>query len=189
MTPNGDVTTIYAFCDSCANGSSPSGVLQVTDGNLYGTTLYGGGPEAGTIFKVTPNGTLTTLYEFCSQSGCMDGAFPVAGLLQATNGDFYGTTSAGTALLAGTVFRLSAGLRPFVAMLPVSATVGAQIKILGTDLTGATSVTFNGTAAAFEVVSHTEIVATVPAGASSGEIQAVTPNGTLSSNVPFRVLP
>jgi uncharacterized protein (TIGR03437 family) len=76
-----------------------------------------------------------------------------------------------------------------VKTLPHSGQVGAAIRILGTDLTGATSVSFNGTLAAFNVVSPTEITTTVPAGATTGKIQVTTPGGTLSSNVPFRVLP
>jgi hypothetical protein len=65
--------------------------------------------------------------------------------------------------------------------------VGAAVKILGTDLTGATSVSFNGTAAGFKVVSSSEITTAVPGGAITGEVQVVTPNGTPSSNVAFRV--
>ena len=61
------------------------------------------------------------------------------------------------------------------------------IKILGTDLTGATSVTFNGSPAVFKVISKSLIGATVPVGATTGTVQVVTPGGTLSSNVPFRV--
>ena len=87
----------------------------------------------------------------------------------------------------GTVFSLSVGLGPFVETQPTSGKVGAAVKILGTNLTGATSVTFNGTAAAFKVVSSSLITATVPAGATTGKVQVVTPSGTLSSNVPFRV--
>jgi hypothetical protein len=64
-----------------------------------------------------------------------------------------------------------------------------KVKILGTDLTGATGVSFNGAAAVFEVISSSEITATVPAGASSGKVQVETPSGTLSSNVSFRVVP
>jgi uncharacterized protein (TIGR03437 family) len=67
--------------------------------------------------------------------------------------------------------------------------VGAAVKILGTDLTGATSVTFNGTATEFTVVSSSEIATKVPTGATTGEVKVVTPGGTLSSNMSFRVLP
>src|ERR1022692_482529 len=63
----------------------------------------------GTVFKIAPSGTLTTLYSFCAQSACTDGANPVAGLVQATNGDFYGTTENGGAYGYGTVFRITGG--------------------------------------------------------------------------------
>lgn len=56
-------------------------------------------------------------------------------------------------------------------------------------MTGATSVTFNGTAAVFKVASSSLITTTVPAGATTGTVKVVTPGGTLSSNVPFQVLP
>jgi uncharacterized repeat protein (TIGR03803 family) len=59
---------------------------------------------------MTPNGTVTTLYSFCSQSHCPDGADPVAGLVQGSDGDFYGTTYYGVVDNNGTVFRLSLGL-------------------------------------------------------------------------------
>jgi len=109
--------------------------------------------------------------------------------VQHTNGNLYGTTDDGGANGYGTVFRLSAGLGPFVVTLPTSATVGAAVKILGTNLTGATRVRFNGTAAAFTVASSSEITTTVPAGATTGTVEVVTPSGTLSSNAPFRVRP
>jgi uncharacterized repeat protein (TIGR03803 family) len=162
--------------------------VQATDGNLYGTT-HGGGVSAlnhGTIFRITPNGTLTTLYGFCSQSGCIDGAYPIA-LIQATDGNLYGTTESDWPNDYGTVFTLYVGLGPFVETLPTSGKVGAAVKILGTNLTGATGVTFNSAAAVFTVVSPSLITTTVPAGATTGKVQVVTPSGTLSSNVPFRV--
>jgi uncharacterized repeat protein (TIGR03803 family) len=155
--------------------------------------MQGGPGGGGTIFKITPNGTLTTLYSFCSESGCTDGKSPAAALIQATNGDFYGTAFAGGAYDDGAVFRLSLGLGPFVETQPSSGKVGAAVRILGTDLTGASSVTFNGVPAVVGVSSApgivTEITTYVPAGASSGTVQVITPSGTLSSNVPFRVLP
>ena len=194
IAPGGTLTTLYSFCSQsgCADGQNPGAALvQATDGDFYGTTESGGtNLYYGTIFKITPGGMLTTLYSFCSQNACVDGGTPYAGLVQATNGDFYGTTaSEGTDVHYGTAFSLSMGLGPFVKTLPTSGKVGATVKILGSDLTGATGVSFNGTAAVFEVVSNSEITATVPAGAIAGRVQVATPGGTLSSNVPFRVLP
>jgi uncharacterized protein (TIGR03437 family) len=81
------------------------------------------------------------------------------------------------------------GLGPFVETSPASGAVGAAVKILGTDLTGATKVTFNGKAASFKVASSTEITATVPTGATTGTVKVIDPRGTLSSNVVFRVTP
>ena len=192
ITPSGTETTLYAFCakSGCTDGEAPhAGLVQATNGDFYGTTFKGGANGAGTVFKITLSATLTTLYSFCSQGGCTDGKSPVAGLLQATNGDFYGTTADGGANNDGTIFSLSVGLGPFVKTQPTSGNVGAAVKILGTNLTGATSVSFNGTAAVFTVVSPSLITTTVPAGASSGKVQVVTPSGTLSSNASFRVVP
>jgi hypothetical protein len=73
------------------------------------------------------------------------------------------------------IFSLSVGLGPFVETEPASGAVGAAVNILGTNLTGATSVTFNGIAAKFTVVSSSEITTTVPAGATTGEVQVVDP--------------
>jgi uncharacterized repeat protein (TIGR03803 family) len=187
ITPSGTLTTLYFF-DGGTDGSTPwAGLVQATDGKLYGTTLIGGPNDAGTIFEITTSGTLTTLYTFCLQNGCPDGDGPRGELVQATNGTFYGTTFAGGANGDGTVFSLSAGLGPFVETLPTAGKVGAAVKILGTKLTGATSVTFNGSVAVFKVVSKSLITTTVPTGASTGTVEVTTPKGTLKSNVVFRV--
>jgi uncharacterized repeat protein (TIGR03803 family) len=207
ITPSGQLTTLHSFFSpGDFQSTNPlGGLVQGTDGNLYGTTQFGGannGPlnsyGGGTVFKITPSGTLTTLYNFCSQANCADGGYPSAGLVQATDGNFYGTATYGgnsgfgcgqVFNGCGTVFKLSVGLKPFVKTLPTSGKVGAAVKILGTNLKGASSVSFNGTAALFKVVSASEITATVPTGATTGTVQVVTPRGTFSSNVPFRVLP
>jgi uncharacterized repeat protein (TIGR03803 family) len=202
ITPSGTLTTLYSFCSKsgCTDGSEyqnqyadGGGLVQATDGNFYGTTLSGGANVYyGTVFKITPSGALTTLYSFCSQNGvvgCTDGASPYAGLVQATDGNFYGTTSGGGANSDGTIFSLSVGLGRFVETLPTSGKVGAAVKILGTNLTGATSVSFNGTAATFKVVSSSEITTTVPVGATSGFVKVTTPGKTLKSNMAFRVRP
>ena len=79
--------------------------------------------------------------------------------MQGTDGTLYGTTPYGgnlsdcNGLGCGTVFSLSMGLGPFITTLPSSGKIGTAVKILGTDLKGASSVTFNGTAATFKVMS------------------------------------
>lgn len=190
ITPTGTRTTLYSFCAQlpCADGIDPySSLVQATDGNFYGTTYLGGANNSGTVFKITPQGSLTTLDSFCAQSACTDGYGPV-GLVQATDGNFYGTTESGGANNDGTVFTLSVGLGPFVKTQPASGKVGAGINILGTNLSGATSVTFNGTAATFTLVSPSLITTTVPPGATTGEVKVIKPHGTVHSNVPFLVL-
>jgi uncharacterized repeat protein (TIGR03803 family) len=197
ITPSGKLTTLYSVCSQtgCPDGNYLySALIQATDGNLYGVMEIGGANNGGTVFRMTLSGTLTTLYSFCSQPACADGQYPAAGLVQDTNGNLYGTTADGGAnacsgLTCGTVFSLSIGLPPFVETQPTAGKVGTTVKILGTNLTGATSVNFNGKAGTFTVASSSEITATVPAGATTGDLQVVTPSGTLSSNVSFRVLP
>ncbi len=203
ITPAGSFTLLYTFCSqtNCTDGEYPtSALVQANDGNFYGTTSHGGTNNTesfcgsigcGTIFKITTGGTFTTLYNFCSQSNCADGGTPNAAMLQDTNGIFYGTThdggNSGQQFSYGTVFSLSTGLRAFVETQPTFGKVGAPVKILGTNLTGATSVTFNGTSASFTVVSSSEIKTSVPSGATSGKVKVTTPSGVLSSNVRFRV--
>jgi uncharacterized repeat protein (TIGR03803 family) len=178
ITLGGTLTVLNTF--NFTDGALPfAGLVQATDGNFYGTTEFGGVAE-GNIFEITPQGTITSLYNFCSQTGCPDGNLPLGGLVQATNGTLYGTTQFGGTSTAcpmncGTLFSLAVGLQPFVETRPTSGKVGAKVKILGTNLSGATSVTFNGTTAVFNVVSKSEIKTTVPAGATTGKVKVVTP--------------
>jgi uncharacterized repeat protein (TIGR03803 family) len=194
ITPTGDLTTLYSFCaagDPCPDGAEPAGVLvQGSDGNFYGTTFHGGTTynNGGTVFSITPTGTLRTLHSFCSQNGCPDGDMPYGGVIQDTDGNFYGTTSNG-GLGAGTAFSLSVGLGPFIETLPTSGTVGTAVTILGTDLTDVTNVRFNGLESKFTIVSASEITTTVPKGATTGPVRVITPTGKLQSNVPFTVTP
>jgi uncharacterized repeat protein (TIGR03803 family) len=193
ITPGGVFRTVYSFCSqaNCTDGRSPSAdMVQANDGNFYGTTHSGGSEGSGTIFKITPHGTLTTLYNFCSQTGCVDGGDPQGGITQATNGDFYGTTLRDGANQNGTVYSLSVGLGPFVKTLPTMGAEGTVVEILGDNLSATSSVAFNGTAAVFTVNSTgTGIRTTVPSGATTGAVQVTTPGAVLSSNVPFKVLP
>jgi len=236
ITPAGKLTTLYSFCSqtNCPDGANPiAGLIQATDGNFYGTATQGGANGGGTVFKITPSGKLTTLHTFDGTDGfnpeatlvlatdenfygttCCggadgdgtifkitpsgklttlhtfdgtDGEFTAQALVQDSNGKFYGTAPDGGAAGDGTIFSLSVGLGPFVETQPTSGKVGSAVKILGTNLTGATSVTFNGTAALFKVVSASLITTNVPTGATTGTVEVKTPKGTLKSNVAFRV--
>jgi uncharacterized repeat protein (TIGR03803 family) len=189
VTTSGSFTILHNFDGT--DGENPyCGLLQATNGNFYGTTQAGGAHNGGTIFEITAGGTFTTIHNFCALSMCSDGDYPRAGLFQATNGVLYGSTFYGGDNDYGTIFSLSLGLAPFVQAVPGAGPVGTPVTILGTDLTGASSVSFDGTPAAFDVVSATQITTTVPSGATTGKIEVVTPGATLFTNLAnFRVTP
>src|SRR5262249_25656465 len=108
ITPGGTLTTLYSFGSTFSDGGNPiAGLVLATNGNFYGTTYNFGANGYGTIFKITPRGKSTTLYNFCSQSGCTDGYTAYGALVQAMNGNFYGTTYSGGASGDGTVFKIT----------------------------------------------------------------------------------
>lgn len=190
ITSAGKLTTIHDFCslqdDNCTYGANPNVPMVLgNDGNLYGTT-FEGGLGCGVIFESTTSGTLTVLYNF----PCPEGEYASANTpVQATDGTFYGTAQNGGANYDGIVYSLATGLPAFVTASPGAGKVGARIIISGTNLTGAASVTFNGTAAQYRVYAKTVILADVPLGATTGLVQVTTPSGTLTSNVAFHVIP
>lgn len=100
ITTNGNFTVLYTFSDGTDGANPLAGLIQASDGNLYGTARYGGLAGAGTIFQITTNGTFTSLYSFINEA---DGAFPHRGLVQASDGNLYGTTRSG--INYGTVFQ------------------------------------------------------------------------------------
>ncbi len=98
VAPGGKLTPRYNFCsgENCVDGGEPlAGIILATDGNFYGTASDGGAYGGGTVFQITRGGNLTTLYSFCAQTNCTDGSDPSAALVQATDGNFYGTTFSG----------------------------------------------------------------------------------------------
>lgn len=103
----GAESVVYAFAGGSSDGANPyAGLIQATDGDLYGTTV-GGGPGAdGTVFRLNPSsGAESLVYAFAGGSG--DGANPYGGLIQAKDGKLYGTTSKGGASSAGIVFSIT----------------------------------------------------------------------------------
>ncbi len=124
MDSLGNLTTLHSFAGSPTDGAYPLGLVQAIDGNFYGTTVSGGTSNYGTVFKMDSAGNLTTLYSF---TGGSDGANPAAGLIQATDGNFYGTTFNGGASNFGTVFKMdSAGTLTTLHSLVGSPSEGAS---------------------------------------------------------------
>jgi uncharacterized repeat protein (TIGR03803 family) len=110
ITPGGTLTTLYTFGhdEDFTDGQGPLGLTLGADGNFYGVTAGGGKSTSGTIFKITPQGTFTSLYSFCAKANCTDGAFPLGGLVQGSDGNFYGATAEfGTAGAEGVLFKMT----------------------------------------------------------------------------------
>jgi uncharacterized repeat protein (TIGR03803 family) len=144
VTTNGDLTAVASFVGT--NGSAPQcALIKGPDGDFYGTTRYGGvdfdnppgsgNQGEGTIFKVAPDGTLTTLYSFTSTT---DGAHPFAPLLLANDGNFYGVTgviNTGVVLISGIIFRMTPD-GTVTTLAPLTGDTGSAIYgglIQGTD--------------------------------------------------------
>ncbi|MGH6848236.1 MAG: choice-of-anchor tandem repeat GloVer-containing protein [Methylocella sp.] len=100
-------TVLHSFTGGISDGGTPrAGLIADSKGNLYGTTVFGGGSGNGAVFKLSPSGTETVLHSF---TGGSDGLFPIGGLIADGNGNLFGTTIEGGASGAGVVFKLSPG--------------------------------------------------------------------------------
>jgi uncharacterized repeat protein (TIGR03803 family) len=106
ITPKGTLTNLYYFLGGPDGANPYDGLVQGSDGSFYGTASSGGAFNGGTVFRVTPEGSLTTLYSFCAQSDCADGMNPEGGLVEGQDGNFYGTTY-GEPGIFGTVFKIT----------------------------------------------------------------------------------
>jgi uncharacterized repeat protein (TIGR03803 family) len=251
MTASGKVTLLHSFTGS-SDGSMPIGALvQASDGNLYGTCYSGGANGTGTVFRITTKGILTKIYDFAAEAAPGNiGYFPRAGLIQASDGNLYGTAWQGGPFATGTIYQLTlggvgtldasfdastTGFAPLDALLqgsdgrlyvtlednggenpdgvedqgaisvldldlsppapgpfeftPAKGLVGAKITLMGSAFVGTTAVKFNGTSAAYVVDASGYITATVPAGASSGTISMTNAGGITTSKNSFTVLP
>lgn len=103
LTLDGSFSIVHDF--TSADGANPtSALIQAIDGNFYGITQHGGAFNRGVVFRMVPDGTVTPLHEFtCDVEGCE----PTAALLQASDGNLYGTTHSGGSFAGGTAFRVS----------------------------------------------------------------------------------
>ncbi|HEX4049779.1 MAG TPA: choice-of-anchor tandem repeat GloVer-containing protein [Steroidobacteraceae bacterium] len=106
LTPSGTETDLYSFSEVATSDGPYSGVVEGGDGNFYGTISLGGTHNLGAVFKITSTGVESTLYSF---AGGNDGSDPSDVPIEASDGNFYGTTSVGGTSSEGTVFKLTPG--------------------------------------------------------------------------------
>jgi uncharacterized repeat protein (TIGR03803 family) len=199
MTVHGDnPVTLHSF-DGTDGAYLANGVIEGSDGNIYGTTDYDGpnaaGPYGGgTVFAMTSDGSsFTTEHAFSNTFG-LDGYVP-SGVIEGGDGNLYGTTALGgvppgdKVAPAGTVFQIVLTLPSITGFSPATGAVGSTVTIAGVNLAGATSVTIAGVSAAITSNTATQIAVTVPAGATTGKIMVTTPTGTATSAAKYTVTP
>lgn len=195
VTTSGVFTTLVAFTGTTgANlGSAPRGNLVLgSDGNFYGTTATGGsggGLGFGTVFKMTPAGVLTTLVNFTGSSGAALGATPTSGLVQHSNGNFYGMTSSGGTSNLGTIFEVTpagvlttlvnftGGSGLWLGSAPKGTlTLGTDGMLYGTTTTGGT---LGGFGTVFKVSTTGTLTTLVQFSGTTGTTLGSSPNGGL----------
>jgi len=127
ISPSGSYSNIYSFNSNIGDGTVPkAGLVLGSDGNFYGTTSSGGGHGSGTVFRISPSGSCSNLYLF---SGGSDGKTPLAGLVQGSDGNFYGTTSQGGTNGHGNVFKLTVPLNPPANQISAIQLAGTNVLV------------------------------------------------------------
>jgi uncharacterized repeat protein (TIGR03803 family) len=173
ITTNGVLTVLWIFGDGSDGGNPAAGLILGQDGNFYGTTTTGGSSGTGTIFKITKNGDLTTLYSF---TGGNDGAVPLGALLQASATNFLGTTSAAGAYSLGTIFNL---------FQPCTFSVSpSHVKLNGLANSGTFAVTSSGTGCVWTATSGVDWITVTSSNSGVGDgtvAYAVTVNSNSNS--------
>ena len=201
LTTSGSFSVIFSFANDSNGGSPYSGLVNDSDGNLYGTTSTGGANGTGTIYRIAASGTNpqtpTTLYSFSALTNGTnsDGAAPEAALFPGTNGVLYGTTTTGGVNGNGTAFEISTA-GTFVPLYSFSASTngtnsdgavptgtlytGTDPYIYGTASTGGT----NGTGTVFRLASHAGAISSGSNGTNGSQF-FVTLSGTNRQSLDF----
>jgi len=189
LTPAGAYTVIHNFTSNPATlGSGPTGgLVQGSDGYLYGTTSIGGANGYGTIFKIKTNGSgFKVIHDFDKT----DGALPNSTPMLHTNGIIYGLTQSGGTLDDGVLYSVDASLKPFASLFVIqSGKVGATTQILGQGFSTATGVLFGTGPGTSTATGDTYLTAKVVAGATTGKVTVQEPSGDLVTPQTFKVVP
>ena len=164
-----------------------AGLVQGSDGFLYGVNPLGGGTGYGTLFKINTTGTtFAVLYNFAKATGGNPDSTPILH----TSGKIYGMTSGGGTYNQGVFYSFDNGLKAFASIFVIwSGKVGTSVGILGQGFSNATGVKFGTGAGTFVAASDTFMTATVAAGATTAAATVLEPGGNLVTPQKFKVLP
>ena len=193
ITPQGQLTILHNFGDAsvASDGINPlfeAALILGIDGNFYGTTQNGGSVNNGTVFEITPQGTVTILHSFGDGSVTNDGLTPTAGLVQGSDGNFYGTTLKGGSAGQGTVFQLvTGGLPNITSTASASGSVGLTFNY---QITGTNSpTTFSATTlpGGLSINPNTGLISGVPTTPGSTSVTLTLSNGAASSTFPLTI--
>jgi uncharacterized repeat protein (TIGR03803 family) len=184
-------STLYTF--EVTGGYTPdAGLLAASDGNLYGTTRYGGADNVGTLFEISPAGTFTSLDDFTGVGGLVSGANPNTTLMEDTNGLLYGLTPAGGANGDGVFYSLT----PPSPVIHISlccnwwVVLDQPVTVIGQNLTGVINVSFGSEPAQFRLGSNTYLTALAPSTAIDSLITVTLATGDqIESAQEARILP
>ncbi|MBZ5655774.1 MAG: hypothetical protein LAO56_10930 [Acidobacteriia bacterium] len=173
------------------DGVNPSsGMVQGSDKFLYSVATSGGANGVGSLFKINTSGTtFSVLYNFNKTAG---GFTPTGTPTLHTNGTIYGATNTGGSQFPayGVLYSFTNKLKPFASLVVIwSGKVGTQVGILGQGFSSATGVKFGSGAGTFTAVSDTYMIATVAAGATTGNVTVLEPGGNLVTPQVFKVIP
>jgi len=190
MTTGGKLVTLYNFSTtSPVNGATPfAGLVQGSDGFLYGVASVGGANGVGTLFKIDTAGkNITVLHNFATATG--DTPFPTP--LLHTNGKIYGLTFHGGAHTAyGAIYSFDNGLSPFAEQFVYySGKVNDTVTVLGQGFSNATGVKFGTGAGSFVASTDNYLTATVDSGATTGKITVLEPGGNLATPQVYKIIP
>jgi len=188
LTPQGVITVLYSADITTPEGQAKGwyphgGVVQGSDGNIYGTmnsSIQPGCCGGSVLFKITAAGVYTVEHIFSDHT--------VSTPMVHTNGKVYGLTSGDNIHNRGTLYSFDIGAPALVSVSPGAAKVGTSIGLFGS-LAGTTGVLFNGISATFSGSSSTYRTAVVPAGAATGPITVIKTVGSVSTLAPFLQLP
>lgn len=195
LSVSGQFETLYSFTNCYPTGGTwgpEAGLVEASDGHLYGTTVSTGTGSDGNVFRMSlDGGSVQLVGTFFFDNGADPYTFGPA-LIQGSDGVLYGiSASGGAANQAGVVFSLNLGLAPPLPLAqrfrPNSGPVGTRVRIKGNHLVGLSSVSFNGVPAQFTTVNVNYAYAVVPQGATTGPISVTTMNGTSTTNFSFTV--